>query len=193
MWFKRRARDRVGGFNPLPGASEAVIEAAVRALGRRLPAEYVEYLRQANGGEGFVGGRYVILWSIQDLAELNRAYEVETYAPGLLLFGSNGGGEAYAFSGGATVVRVPFVGMSLELVELVGPGFGDLFPRAADRRETDQPRSNPATVGKEVFEIHPIILGGDPADPANKVVVAREQHCELVRYWNRVVADARRR
>ena len=44
--------------------------------------------------------------------------------------------------------------------------------------------------GLEVFEIHPVILGGDPMDPANKCTLTREQHFEAVRYWNRVVDNA---
>ena len=45
--------------------------------------------------------------------------------------------------------------------------------------------------GCEVWEIHPVILGGDPVDPANKVVVDRAKHIELVRWWNRVIAQQR--
>lgn len=41
--------------------------------------------------------------------------------------------------------------------------------------------------GKEVFEVHPIILGGNPTDPANKTVLTREQHIKAVVYWNREI------
>lgn len=44
---------------------------------------------------------------------------------------------------------------------------------------------------EEVFEIHPIILGGDSLDPANKIVVSRARHIELVRYWNGVIKAMR--
>jgi hypothetical protein len=43
----------------------------------------------------------------------------------------------------------------------------------------------------EVFEITPIILGGDPTAPQNKTLLSREQHIEAVRYWNGVIADLR--
>jgi hypothetical protein len=46
--------------------------------------------------------------------------------------------------------------------------------------------------GKEIFEIKPVILGGSPTDPANKAVLTRVQHIEAVRYWNRVIQQARR-
>jgi hypothetical protein len=47
-----------------------------------------------NGGEGSVGDTYVILWRIEELIEMSKAYDVAEYAPGLFLFGSDGGGEA---------------------------------------------------------------------------------------------------
>jgi hypothetical protein len=46
--------------------------------------------------------------------------------------------------------------------------------------------------GKEIFEIKPVIVGGSPTDPANKTVLTRAQHIEAVRYWNRVIQQARR-
>lgn len=47
--------------------------------------------------------------------------------------------------------------------------------------------------GKEIFEIHPVILGGSPTDPANKAILTREEHIQAVRYWNRVIKDQRER
>ena len=44
----------------------------------------------------------------------------------------------------------------------------------------------------ELVEIKPVIVGGDPVDPQNKTWVTRQQHFELVRYWNRVISDLRK-
>jgi hypothetical protein len=58
-----------------------------------LPQGYLDFLYRYNGGEGFVGpNAYVIFWRLGELAELNEAYQVAEFAPGLLAFGSNGGG-----------------------------------------------------------------------------------------------------
>jgi hypothetical protein len=46
--------------------------------------------------------------------------------------------------------------------------------------------------GKEIYEIKPIILGGSPTDPANKIALTREQHIEAVCYWNKIISDLRR-
>jgi len=45
--------------------------------------------------------------------------------------------------------------------------------------------------GKEVFEIHPVMLGGNPTDPKNKTLLTREQHIEAVTYWNREIKRMR--
>ena len=45
--------------------------------------------------------------------------------------------------------------------------------------------------GKEIFEIKPVILGGNPTDPTNKTVLSREDHLKAVVYWNKVIAGLR--
>jgi hypothetical protein len=72
-------------------------------------------LQRMNGGEGFLGEHaYVALWRVEELGERNAGYEVAEFARGLFLFGSNGGGEAFAFdtrTGQFRIVAVPFIGM----------------------------------------------------------------------------------
>src|SRR5260370_25991157 len=81
-----------------PPVSVEEIERAQTTLGHEFPNDYVEFLRFCNGGEGFIGETYVIFWRAREVPEFNTLYEVTTYAPGLLLFGSNGGGGADTFS-----------------------------------------------------------------------------------------------
>jgi hypothetical protein len=61
-----------------------------------------------------------------------------------------------------------------------------------DRNDEFRRRDNRRFVGMEVFEITPVILGGSPVDPRNKVLLTREQHIEAVRYWNHIVRDIRK-
>jgi SMI1 / KNR4 family (SUKH-1) len=101
-------------FQPnAPAPSEAI--ASLRAaLPKPLPEGYVAFLQRANGGEGFLGERYVQLWRAEELLETNRGYKVAEFFPNLFLIGTDGGGEAYAFdvSGNdASVFEVPFIGM----------------------------------------------------------------------------------
>jgi hypothetical protein len=86
-------------------------------------------------GEGFIGtDSYVIIWPIEKLAEMNKAYEVSINAPGLLLFGSDGGGEALAFdmrSSSYEVVSVPFVGMDRNTIQFIAPTFAEMLKSMA--------------------------------------------------------------
>jgi hypothetical protein len=56
----------------------------------------------------------------------------------------------------------------------------------------DRARRGAQNAGKELFEVQPVIVGGDPIDPANKTYLARDQHIEAVRYWNRIISELRR-
>ena len=76
--------------------------------------------------KGFIGEHYVIFWGAGQLAEMNQGYDVQEYAPGLLLFGSDGGGEAYGFDTRQTpwvIGQVPFVGMAREEFWKMGSSF----------------------------------------------------------------------
>lgn len=41
--------------------------------------------------------------------------------------------------------------------------------------------------GMELFEITPVIVGGDPVSLENKIWLTRQEHIAAVRYWNRVI------
>lgn len=79
------------------------------------------------GAEGSIGLKnYVVLCGIHELKPLSEAYESREFATGLLIFGSDGGGEAYGFdtrSPDWPVVQIPFVGMSWDDAEKLGETF----------------------------------------------------------------------
>jgi hypothetical protein len=101
-------------FQPNAPASSEALAALRAALPKPLPEGYVAFLQRTNGGEGFLGERYLRLWRAEELIEVNRGYNVAEFFPNLFLIGTDGGGEAYGFdvSGNdATVFEVPFIGM----------------------------------------------------------------------------------
>lgn len=120
-----------------PPADQQAIAAYEKSIAKRLPADYRAFLGASNGGEGFIGDQFLLLWRIEELAELNEAYAVaDELGDGVLLFGSNGGGEAYGFdcrSGGWTVIQVPFIPMKLDLVATVGLSFAEFLVSPDDR------------------------------------------------------------
>jgi hypothetical protein len=113
-----------------PGATDAQVAAAERALGVTLPPDYLAQTRQADGAEGFVGNSYLVLWPLAQLRDLNEAYRVHEYAAGVLLFGSDGGLEGYGFDtrgGGNSIVRVPFDRMDWEYARPAGRTLNEFF------------------------------------------------------------------
>jgi hypothetical protein len=51
--------------------------------------------------------------------------------------------------------------------------------------ELDAKKGRPPA--SELFDVHPVVLGGEPSDPKNKVWLSRSKHIEAVRYWNGVI------
>ncbi|MDR1853538.1 MAG: SMI1/KNR4 family protein [Azoarcus sp.] len=182
-------------FNGNPPMNVSFIRKLESDSGLCLPDNYVRFLQQTDGGEGFIGNAYLILWRVGDLIEMNKAYQVADYAPGLFLFGSDGGDEAFAFdmrTESKFIVSVPFVGMELELIQPLGATFNAFLETLFEFRMMPHPndiRKNHVQdcANKEIFEIQPVILGGSPTDPRNKAVLTRKQHIEAVRYWNNVI------
>jgi hypothetical protein len=93
-----------------------------------LPAELVAYHRsgqpiEGDLGEGFPG--WFQLWPLDQIEELNRAYEVGLEAPGFMGVGSNGGGEMIALSPSGQVVVIPFLDMKPADATVVAQSWGE--------------------------------------------------------------------
>jgi hypothetical protein len=108
-----------------PPASQAFISQCRQQLAVQLPGDYTKLLEQANGGEGFIGKQYLQLWPIDEVVKMNTGTYVRQAAPELLIFGSDGGGEGFAFDTRSMprVVAVPFVGMEPSAVIALAPDF----------------------------------------------------------------------
>jgi cell wall assembly regulator SMI1 len=113
------------------GATPGLIEEVEAQLSVTLPTDYREFMAESNGVEGGVGAHsYLVLWQLEEIIPLNEAYAVREFAPGLILFGSDGGGEAYAFDArkaSPTIVAVPFIGMSVEEARPLGASLLELL------------------------------------------------------------------
>jgi len=113
-------------------ASGAEIVAFQNTSGIQLRDDYASFLMLFNGGEGFIGQTYAVVWSLQQLVEFNAGYEVAKRAPGLFLFGSDGGEEAFAFDcrlESQPIVSVPFIPLSVENVIPLAASFEGFLQR----------------------------------------------------------------
>jgi hypothetical protein len=124
--------DLLTRFRGNTAASPESLGLVETGLGMSLPSDYRRFMERMNGGEGFIGKQYLILWRIEELLSFNRDYQVPEYAPGLFLFASSGGGEAFAFDlrrEDLPVVQVPFIGLDSLDAKKVASSFSDLLRR----------------------------------------------------------------
>ena len=98
MRTSERLRELTKGLSKASPASDTAIEELSTKLGYELPPEYVELMRLSNGGDGQVGEQsYLALFPVDQIIPINEAAAVAEFAPGFLIFGSNGMGVSYAF------------------------------------------------------------------------------------------------
>jgi len=99
-------------FDTLSPATAYVIETTEQFFNVQLPADYKEFLQFTNGLEGETTDGYLVLWSAEELIQLNQAYNVKEFVSNIILIGSDGAEEAFAFdSSNMTIIKVPFIGM----------------------------------------------------------------------------------
>ena len=128
----------ISGMELNPPVTEDDIQAVEQQFGCTFPDDYRAFLRITNGVEGPIGRcSYIALWTLQELIERNDGYQVATYAPGLVLFGGDGGGEAYSFDTRfptIPIIQVSYIGMSLDDDELISlaPTFAAFLQKAYD-------------------------------------------------------------
>lgn len=79
-----------------PGASANDLETIGSYLRFKPPNDYVEFMSETNGSEGPIGADgYLAIYTTQELLDCN-AHMMEL-EPGILFFGTNRGGEGFAF------------------------------------------------------------------------------------------------
>ena len=123
-----------------PPATIDRIEDAARLLQIAFPADYIEFMTASDGAEGVVGASYLQLWPAGDLVGLNRDYAVDEFVPGYVLFGSDGGGELFAFardstSAPAPIVELPKVSMKPSEARARGSSFREFLSMLGEGRQ----------------------------------------------------------
>src|SRR5919106_3881199 len=115
------------------GTALAAIREREEQLGLRFPSDYVEFMLASNGGEGFVGESYVRIEPIEELMSDDLRASLPDERAGLVVFGSNGALEAFAFDTRGPELRIvmfPWIGIDEEEVIEQGRTFTDFLERA---------------------------------------------------------------
>jgi SMI1 / KNR4 family (SUKH-1) len=66
-------------------------------LGVSFPADYRNFITTSGRVDRDFGGSWLMLYGTEELVPLNRAHDHSDSHPGLVFFGSNGGGEGVGF------------------------------------------------------------------------------------------------
>ena len=122
----------------LPTTEEKLREAEIK-LEINFPAQYKEFMLESNGVEGSIGGNsYLAIWHIEEIVELNEAHKVSEFTPGLVYFGSDGGGIVYAFDKrdkNIPIVEFPDDSIHIEDARLCGHTFEEFLQNLYDAEE----------------------------------------------------------
>jgi hypothetical protein len=98
-----------------------------------MPDDYVEYIKDTGPFEACTHDDaepgYVVLWAFDEIAKNNSDIDVETYAPGFIGFGGDGGGELLAFDGTGAVFILPLIGMEPACAIRIAENFQELISR----------------------------------------------------------------
>jgi hypothetical protein len=98
-----------------------------------IPGDYVNYIVDTGPFECCTyedaEPGYVVLWSFDEIAKNNSDIEIETYAPGFIAFGGDGGGELLAFDATGAVFMLPLIGMEPDCAIRVAENFQELVNR----------------------------------------------------------------
>lgn len=80
-------------------ADPAIIKKLKLDTNNTLPEDYFSFFEYSNGGEGplLIEPGWFCLWPAEEVIILNLDYGVDKWLPGFVGFGSNGGGELFAF------------------------------------------------------------------------------------------------
>lgn len=199
VWEMNR-REQAGAWRPVGrsrlvrglvsqgGTTTEAIRQAEGELASAIPPSLKDFALEADAAEGWVEGEYLALWPVSRLAALNRMAEVDRADPDLVAFATNGSLEGYFFSKTTgEFVNSPMIGLGYLPATRVATSFSDFLEWLANSHPGGMPNERPdvSRLGLVIHNVQPVLFGGDPVDPKNKVLVPLEQYVQVVAWWNR--------
>ena len=93
-----------------------------------LPEQYIDFMKEHNGGEGDIGETWLVLFPLEVLQGMNDAYSIEEFLPGHIIIGTNGGGELYGIDAEGNYFNVPEI-IEKEYIAILGNDIDELSER----------------------------------------------------------------
>ena len=163
-----------------------------------LPSSYLECLRWANGGEGYVQGRgYLRLWSVEAALGFQTAYNLSEFLPTVFLFGTDASVTGYGFDSRTpgAVVSVELAALDDEYLRVIADSFPGFVAAMAQQEPPPMALESfgpPEWLrGQVIHEKHPIVLGGSARDESNRVLVPEQEHPQLAAFFTRTLKTVR--
>ncbi|WP_175623195.1 SMI1/KNR4 family protein [Chryseobacterium schmidteae] len=76
------------------------------------PKDYLDYINNTKEYEIYSDSGFIELFPLNDLEEINKEYETESYVPNFTAIGTNGGGVGiFINKKNSKIYSIPFVGM----------------------------------------------------------------------------------
>ena len=122
------------------------LRAAETELGVSFPDDYSAFIVSSGRVDRDFGGSWLMLYGVEELAPLNRSYDHSERYPGLVLFGSDGGGEGVGFdfrSNPPRIVLVNYVSAGWHEAIVQADTFTDFMAQRDAARATSSRSSAP--------------------------------------------------
>lgn len=105
-------------------ADENEINTFLKRVDFELPEGFISLYRDSNGIEIFTEERYVSIYKIEKVFEMNAIYQIESELPGFFSFGTNGSDAAYTIEKATGYIfETPYIGISKEESILMAENF----------------------------------------------------------------------
>lgn len=96
----------------------------IQSLDFPLPEGFIDFMKAHNGGIIDTEDRYIVIWPLQDMHELNELNSAQDFAPGFFLIGTDGGLEAYAIeTSSGFIFQKPWISSPDEDAEYISDDF----------------------------------------------------------------------
>ncbi len=107
------------------------IQAFLKHVNFNLPIGFIDFFKETNGADIDKDEKFISLWGLTEMIQLNADYNVEEYASDFFIFGSDGGDTAFAINKTTgDIYEMPFIGMSKDEAKYIGKTFEDFIENA---------------------------------------------------------------